>query len=47
MGLQEIQVIAFDADDTLWENENFFRAAEKDFCLKNSYGFTGNTGHCF
>ena len=32
MGLQEIQVIAFDADDTLWENENFFRAAEKDFC---------------
>ena len=24
--------IAFDADDTLWENENFFREAEQQFC---------------
>lgn len=32
MSLQHIQVIAFDADDTLWENENFFREAEHDFC---------------
>jgi len=26
-----IKVIAFDADDTLWENENFFREAEQEF----------------
>jgi putative hydrolase of the HAD superfamily len=32
MNLKEIQVIAFDADDTLWENENFFRDAELEFC---------------
>jgi putative hydrolase of the HAD superfamily len=32
MSLKDIQVIAFDADDTLWENENFFRDAERDFC---------------
>ena len=28
---RNIKVIAFDADDTLWENENFFRAAEQEF----------------
>ena len=27
-----IKVIAFDADDTLWINEPYFRTAEKDFC---------------
>ncbi|NVK51258.1 MAG: HAD family hydrolase [Cyclobacteriaceae bacterium] len=27
-----IQVIAFDADDTLWVNEPFFREAEEKFC---------------
>ena len=27
-----IKVIAFDADDTLWVNEPYFRNAEKDFC---------------
>jgi putative hydrolase of the HAD superfamily len=27
-----IKVIAFDADDTLWENETLFRQAENDFC---------------
>ncbi len=27
-----IKVIAFDADDTLWENETLFRQAEDDFC---------------
>ncbi len=32
MALKDIQVIAFDADDTLWENENFFREAEQKFC---------------
>ncbi|WP_423129493.1 HAD family hydrolase [Gaoshiqia sp. Z1-71] len=32
MSLNDIRVIAFDADDTLWENENFFREAEQAFC---------------
>lgn len=32
MSLNHIEIIAFDADDTLWENENFFREAEKEFC---------------
>ncbi|HKJ41688.1 MAG TPA: HAD family hydrolase [Sunxiuqinia sp.] len=32
MPLDHIEIIAFDADDTLWENENFFREAEKQFC---------------
>ncbi|RKD92395.1 putative hydrolase of the HAD superfamily [Mangrovibacterium diazotrophicum] len=32
MSLNEVKVIAFDADDTLWENENFFRDAEHQFC---------------
>lgn len=27
-----IECIAFDADDTLWVNETFFRDAEKSFC---------------
>ncbi|WP_439183300.1 HAD family hydrolase [Carboxylicivirga taeanensis] len=29
--LKDIKVIAFDADDTLWENETFFREAERQF----------------
>ncbi len=32
MSLKDIQIIAFDADDTLWENENYFREAERKFC---------------
>ncbi len=33
-----IKSIAFDADDTLWVNETFFREAETDFCkLFESY----------
>ena len=32
MRLQGITVIAFDADDTLWVNEPYFRNAEKEFC---------------
>lgn len=28
--LQNIKVVAFDADDTLWDNEPYFRKAEKD-----------------
>lgn len=31
MSLQEVKVIAFDADDTLWHNEVYFRAAEDRF----------------
>ncbi len=30
--MESIQVIAFDADDTLWNNEPYFRAAEHEFC---------------
>lgn len=29
--LDNIRVISFDADDTLWENETFFREAEQQF----------------
>ncbi|GAA3510626.1 HAD family hydrolase [Aquimarina addita] len=32
MPLKKIKVIAFDADDTLWVNETFFRKAEEEFC---------------
>ncbi|EZH75806.1 HAD family hydrolase [Aquimarina atlantica] len=32
MPLEKIKVIAFDADDTLWVNETFFRKAEEEFC---------------
>ena len=32
MSIENIKVIAFDADDTLWVNETFFRAAEEEFC---------------
>ena len=32
MKLNGIKVIAFDADDTLWVNEPYFRNAEEDFC---------------
>ncbi len=28
----EIKTIAFDADDTLWDNEPYFRQAEDRFC---------------
>ena len=30
--MNEIKVIAFDADDTLWVNETYFRDAENEFC---------------
>lgn len=33
MDLSAIKVIGFDADDTLWENETFFREAEHEFAL--------------
>ena len=30
--MQQIKVIAFDADDTLWVNEPYFQETEKEFC---------------
>lgn len=30
--LENIDVIAFDADDTLWENETLFRETEAQWC---------------
>ena len=36
--MKTIKAIAFDADDTLWVNETFFRDAEDQFCaLLNDY----------
>lgn len=32
MNTNKIKVIAFDADDTLWGNEEYFRNAELEFC---------------
>lgn len=29
---EKIKVVIFDADDTLWVNETFFREAEEEFC---------------
>lgn len=31
--MNKIKVIAFDADDTLWNNEPYFNEAEKKFCI--------------
>jgi putative hydrolase of the HAD superfamily len=33
MPLSFIRSIAFDADDTLWENETLFRNVEREFCI--------------
>ncbi|MCB0457206.1 MAG: HAD family hydrolase [Flavobacteriaceae bacterium] len=33
MSLSKIKAIAFDADDTLWENETLFRETEHRFCV--------------
>ena len=30
--MEEVKVVAFDADDTLWVNEPFFQKAEQAFC---------------
>ncbi|MEJ6662859.1 MAG: HAD family hydrolase [Flavobacteriaceae bacterium] len=39
MSLDKIKVIAFDADDTLWENEPIFKSAIEAFCsLMAPYG---------
>ncbi|MFV0538409.1 MAG: HAD family hydrolase [Dysgonomonas sp.] len=37
--LNDIQIIAFDADDTLWDNEPIFQDVEKEFCnLLSEFG---------
>lgn len=41
--LEGIKVIGFDADDTLWVNEPYYREAENEFVrLIASYGVNGN-----
>lgn len=41
--IKGIKVIGFDADDTLWVNEPYYREAEKEFVqLVASYGVNGN-----
>lgn len=30
--MKDVKVVGFDADDTLWINENYFRDAEHEFC---------------
>ena len=38
MAYSDIKVIGFDADDTLWVNETFFREAEQQFAnLRSPY----------
>lgn len=32
MNYHNIEVVAFDADDTLWANETYFRKTEEEFC---------------
>ncbi len=37
--MKEIQVIAFDADDTLWDCQSYFEAVEREYCqLLSPYG---------
>ena len=37
--MRNITTVAFDADDTLWQNEQFFRATEARFCaMLSEYG---------
>jgi putative hydrolase of the HAD superfamily len=41
--IKGIKVIGFDADDTLWVNEPYYREAEEQFIqLVSSYGVNGN-----
>lgn len=44
MNTTEFKVIGFDADDTLWENETYFRNTEEQFCeLMAPYCSAGET----
>lgn len=38
--LESIEVIGFDADDTLWVNEPYFQEVEKEFCTLFSYKYS-------
>lgn len=39
----KIKVVAFDADDTLWENQAYYDAVEEKFCkLMSCYGRNGS-----
>ena len=40
---KKIKVIGFDADDTLWVNETYFREAELEFAKLLSLYETANT----
>jgi len=42
-GIENIKVIGFDADDTLWVNEPYYREAEARFVdLVRTYGVEGD-----
>lgn len=43
--MKQYKVIAFDADDTLWVNETYFREAEEEFAQLLSFYETNNTIH--
>ncbi len=49
MNMDKIKVIAFDADDTLWVNEPYFRESEMEFCklLKNGMSIDEVTEELF
>lgn len=39
LGLRDAQLLAFDADDTLWDNQSYFEAVEQEYCqLLSPYG---------
>ena len=42
MNYSDIKTIAFDADDTLWVNETYFRETEEKFCKMLSFYDTEN-----
>lgn len=42
MNYRDIKTIAFDADDTLWVNETYFRETEEKFCKMLSFYDTEN-----
>ena len=38
--MKDISLIAFDADDTLWECQSYFEAVEREYCeILNSYSY--------
>jgi hypothetical protein len=45
MPLQHIKVVGFDADDTLWSNESYFRDAEEKLCQLTENYLPGHSAH--